>query len=112
GIDTLRAALAAGAVPRMRDLAGAAAPDFALADITLLPPVPDPGKIICVGVNYGKRNEEYRDGSAAPAYPSVFPRFPASLVAHGQPLVRPLESRQLDYEGEIAIVIGRGGRRI
>jgi len=112
GIDTLRAALAADAVPRMRDLADAAAPDFALADITLLPPVPDPGKIICVGVNYGKRNEEYRDGSAAPAYPSVFPRFPASLVAHGQPLVRPLESRQLDYEGEIAIVIGRGGRRI
>lgn len=112
GIDTLRAALAAGALDRMRQLASGARADFALADVTLLPPIPEPGKIICVGVNYGKRNEEYRDGSAPPAYPSVFPRFPASFVAHGQPLLRPRESAQLDYEGEIAIVIGQGGRRI
>jgi 5-carboxymethyl-2-hydroxymuconate isomerase len=110
-IGTLRAALAADALPRMRALARGAT-DFKLADVTLLPPIVDPEKIICVGVNYGLRNEEYKDGSAAPAYPSVFPRFPGSFVGHGQGLVRPRESEQLDYEGEIAIVIGRGGRRI
>lgn len=111
GIATLRDALQADALPHIRALAGAA-PDYALADVTLLPPIPHPEKIICVGVNYGKRNEEYKDGSAPPAYPSVFPRFPGSFVGHGQALVRPLESEQLDYEGEIAIVIGKGGRRI
>jgi 5-carboxymethyl-2-hydroxymuconate isomerase len=110
-ILTLRAALAAQAVPRMRQLAKAG-PDFPLSKVSFLPPIADPEKIICVGVNYGKRNEEYKDGSAAPAYPSVFPRFPGSLVGHGHGLVLPRESEQLDYEGEIAIVIGKGGRRI
>jgi 2-keto-4-pentenoate hydratase/2-oxohepta-3-ene-1,7-dioic acid hydratase in catechol pathway len=76
------------------------------------PCLPDPEKIICVGVNYHNRNEEYRDGSQAPAYPSLFLRNPGSFTAHGQPLVRPRESEQLDYEGEIAIVIGKSGRRI
>ena len=83
-----------------------------LSALTLLPPIAHPGKIICVGVNYGNRNEEYKDGSAPPQYPSVFPRFPESFVGHGQPLLRPPESEQLDYEGEIAIVIGKAGRRI
>jgi len=78
----------------------------------LLPPITDPEKIICIGVNYGKRNEEYKDGSELPKYPSVFPRFPGSFVGHDQPLLRPQESLQLDYEGEIGIVIGQGGRRI
>jgi len=86
--------------------------DFALADIAFLPPVPFPEKIICVGVNYGNRNAEYKDGSDLPKYPSIFVRFPGSLVGHGRPLVRPKESEQLDYEGEIAIVIGKAGRRI
>lgn len=89
------------------------APRYRLDDLHYLPPVPDPGKIICVGVNYHHRNEEYKDGSAAPAYPSVFPRFPSSITGHGQPLISPVEeSQQLDYEGEIAIVIGKRGRRI
>jgi 5-carboxymethyl-2-hydroxymuconate isomerase len=86
--------------------------DYALADVTLLPPIPAPEKIFCIGVNYRNRNEEYRDDSAAPSYPSVFMRTPGSLVGHGTPIVRPPESAQLDYEGEIAIVIGTGGRRI
>ena len=74
--------------------------------------LPEPRKIVCVGVNYQNRNEEYRDGSELPEYPSLFFRSPTSFTAHEQPLVRPRESEQLDYEGEVAIVIGKGGRRI
>jgi 5-carboxymethyl-2-hydroxymuconate isomerase len=90
----------------------ATAGDEALADLRFDIPVPAPEKILCIGVNYAERNEEYKDGSAAPAYPSVFPRFARSFVGHGRPLQRPPESVQLDYEGEIAIVIGKRGRRI
>jgi 5-carboxymethyl-2-hydroxymuconate isomerase len=86
--------------------------DVALADIEYLPPIPAPGKIVCIGVNYGKRHEEYGDDSHASRYPSVFMRTPESLVGHEQPILRPPESEQLDYEGEIALVIGRAGRRI
>ena len=75
-------------------------------------PVPDPEKIICVGVNYPDRNAEYRDGTEAPPNMSLFPRFARSFVGHGVPLTRPPESDKLDYEGEIAVVIGKGGRRI
>ncbi len=75
-------------------------------------PLPDPEKIICVGVNFPDRNEEYKDGQAAPSNPSLFIRFPRSFVGHGQAIIRPPESPQLDYEGEIVIVIGKGGRRI
>ena len=89
-----------------------AEPDHRLADVTFERTVPWPGKILCIGVNYGGRNAEYRDGEAAPDRPSVFVRFPESLVGHGQDLVRPPESDQLDYEGEIVVVIGRSGRRI
>ena len=89
-----------------------ATPDIPLADITYERTIPSPGKIFCIGVNYGGRNAEYRDGDDAPDKPSVFVRFPGSLTGHEHDLVRPPESRQLDYEGEIVAVIGRGGRRI
>ncbi|MEO1143342.1 MAG: fumarylacetoacetate hydrolase family protein [Pseudomonadota bacterium] len=75
-------------------------------------PVSDPEKIICVGVNFPDRNAEYRDGVEAPPNMSLFIRFPRSFVGHDIPLTRPPESPQLDYEGEIAIIIGKGGRRI
>ena len=75
-------------------------------------PIPYPGKILCVGVNYVDRNAEYMDGSEQPPYPSLFMRTPGSLAGHGQPIVRPPESEQLDYEGEIVMVIGKAGRRI
>ena len=81
-------------------------------DVTLLPPLAQPGKIICVGVNYPERNAEYKDGTETPKYPSLFVRFPSSLVGHEAPLVRPPESEQFDYEGEIVIVVGEAGRRI
>ncbi len=86
--------------------------DCSLADIRYLPVLPNPEKIICIGVNYVNRNEEYKDGMAPPKYPSVFMRTRESLVGHEQPLIDPPESEQLDYEGEIVIVVGKEGRRI
>jgi 2-keto-4-pentenoate hydratase/2-oxohepta-3-ene-1,7-dioic acid hydratase in catechol pathway len=86
--------------------------DLPLAQVTLDLPLPDPGKILCVGVNYLNRNAEYKDGSEAPKYPSLFMRTPLSFVAPGQSLVIPRESAELDYEGEIVLVIGKSGRRI
>ena len=111
-VGSLQALLEKDRVRQAARLAAPAKADFALDAIRFLPPIPAPEKIICVGVNYGNRNAEYKDGSEQPKYPSVFPRFPGSFVGHGNNLVRPLESEQLDYEGEIAIVIGKGGRRI
>ncbi len=91
--------------------AGAAA-DCALNEVTLEKPLADWGKCFCVGVNYPERNAEYRDGSAAPKYPSLFVRFPESFVGPEAALVRPPESCELDYEGEVAMVVGKAGRRI
>jgi len=109
---TLGAVLRAGELPRAMELAAARSPSVALADVRYLPTVPDPQKIICIGINYGNRNEEYKDGAEAPQYPSVFMRTPGSLVGHLEPIVNPPESDQLDYEGEIVLVIGKEGRRI
>jgi 2-keto-4-pentenoate hydratase/2-oxohepta-3-ene-1,7-dioic acid hydratase in catechol pathway len=109
---SLREVIEAGALVTLAEEAAALPADHALEDITYKIPIPAPEKIICVGVNFPDRNEEYKDGQAAPANPSLFIRFPRSFTGHGRPLVRPPESPQLDYEGEIAIVIGKGGRRI
>ncbi|MER8421042.1 fumarylacetoacetate hydrolase family protein [Mesorhizobium sp. M1329] len=109
---TLREVIEAGALRRLAEEADAFAADFPLDAIAYEIPVPSPEKIICVGVNYPDRNEEYKDGQAAPSNPSLFIRFPRSFVGHAAPLVRPPESPQLDYEGEIVIVIGKEGRRI
>lgn len=109
---TLRDALTAGALAELQRAAEGARPDLALADIAYLSPIPNPEKILCIGVNYANRNAEYRDNSDLPKYPSLFMRTPGSLVGHGAPLLRPPESEQFDYEGEIAIIIGKPGRRI
>ncbi|RUW23599.1 FAA hydrolase family protein [Mesorhizobium sp. M4B.F.Ca.ET.215.01.1.1] len=109
---TLREVIEAGALRRLAEEADAFAPDFKVEDIAYEIPIPSPEKIICVGVNFPDRNEEYKDGQAAPSNPSLFIRFPRSFVGHSAPLVRPPESPQLDYEGEIVIVIGKAGRRI
>jgi 2-keto-4-pentenoate hydratase/2-oxohepta-3-ene-1,7-dioic acid hydratase in catechol pathway len=87
-------------------------PDFSLDEVQWLPPIPAPEKILCIGVNYANRNEEYKDGSPPPKYPSMFFRTPGSFVGHGQPIVRPKASHQLDYEGEIALIIGEAGRHV
>ena len=85
--------------------------NFPLDDIVFDRLIAKPGKILCIGVNYGGRSAEYADPSDR-SYPSVFVRFPESLTGHRQPLTRPPESHQLDYEGEIVVVIGTRGRRI
>ena len=74
--------------------------------------MPDARRILCVGVNFPDRNAEYKDGSAQPKYMSLFPRFASGFTGHNRPLIRPPENHTLDYEGEVAIVIGKAGRRI
>lgn len=108
----LRDAIRSGKLADLAVEAGNSAADFAVSDVEFLPTVPNPEKIICIGVNYADRNAEYKDGSAAPKYPSVFMRTRESLVGHGQSIMDPPESNQLDYEGEIVIVVGKEGRRI
>ena len=109
-LDILRA----GALDEMKAGAVGVRPDFALGEAELLPPVPGGEKILCIGVNYANRNEELAGagGTENAKYPSMFFRHPNSLVGHNQPILRPPESVQLDYEGEIALVIGTQGRRI
>ena len=109
---TLREVIAAGALLKLADDAERRSPDHALDAISFQPPIPAPEKIICIGVNYPDRNAEYKDGSDAPKYPSMFMRTARSFVGHNTPLVRPHASQQLDYEGELAIVIGKPGRHI
>lgn len=102
----LRAVLTAG---KVADLAGVGAA-IPLAEVTLLPPIPNPDKILCIGLNYMAHILE--TGRAKPERPSVFTRYPDSLVGHGTPLVRPAASQKFDYEGELAVVIGKAGRHI
>jgi 2-keto-4-pentenoate hydratase/2-oxohepta-3-ene-1,7-dioic acid hydratase in catechol pathway len=109
---TLREAIANHSLQRLVDAAANQPADFALDDVTLQPPIPSPEKIICIGVNYPDRNAEYKDGQEAPKFPSMFMRTPRSFVGHGAPLVRPRASTQLDYEGEVVLVIGKAGRHI
>jgi acylpyruvate hydrolase len=88
----------------------AAAPAIDLAGIRYLPPLAAPPKIICVGLNY--RDHSAESGFTQPDYPTLFARFATSLLGHGAPVVRPRVSDRLDYEGELAAVIGAGGRHI
>ena len=109
---SLQRIIAADRLAAVRAAMENAEPDLAIDEVNFLPTIPKPEKIICIGVNYVNRNVEYRDASDLPKYPSVFMRTRESLVGHEQRLFRPPESAQLDYEGEIGIVIGRAGRRI
>ncbi|MBK1659041.1 fumarylacetoacetate hydrolase family protein [Paracraurococcus ruber] len=107
----ISAVLAAGGLPRLADLAGTA-PDLALAEVTLLPAVPSPlRKVLCVGLNYRAHVAESA-GREVPEQPRIFARLADSIIPHGAPLVRPRNSIQFDYEGELAVVIGRAGRHI
>ena len=108
---SLREVLERGLLDEVRALSDLAAPTLRLAEVTLLTPIVRPGKIVCVGINYRSRPGEF-GAAAPPPYPSLFFRNPHAQVASGQPILRPPESEQLDFEGEVAIIIGRGGRRI
>lgn len=109
---TLREVIEDGALLSLAEEAASLQPDFPVEEVRFEIPIPAPEKLICVGVNFPDRNEEYKDGQAAPSNPSLFIRFPRSFTGHDRPLIRPPESPQLDYEGEIVIVVGKGGRRI
>lgn len=111
GWPSVRALLASDELARAATML-AGEPDHRFDDVDLELPLPDPPRIFCVGVNYLNRNEEYRDGSDAPTYPSLFMRSPLSFSPPGEALLIPPESEQFDYEGEIVLVIGRAGRRI
>lgn len=102
----LKSVLAAGAVARLQGLGDALAMD----SVTMLPPVPNPDKVLCIGLNYLPHILE--SGRPHPQHPSIFTRYPESLVGHGVPLERPSASREFDYEGELAVVIGKAGRHI
>ena len=103
----LRALLAGGAVDSLKTAADA---PVALDDVTLLPTIPNPDKIICIGLNYMGHIEE--TGRDKPAKPSIFTRYPSTLVAHGAPMIRPKVSDTFDFEGEFTVVIGKAGRNI
>jgi len=108
--STLRQVLAADALDEIRRAVPGHAPDHKLADVTFLPVVPDSQRIVCVGINYRSHAEETgRDISPAP---SVFLRLADTLVGHGGALVRPKVSDKFDFEGELAVVIGRPGRHV
>lgn len=106
---TLRSLLDPQGLKALAALAGTSA-DAALASVELLPVVPDPEKIFCIGVNYMSHLIE--TGRPKPDHPMVFLRVASSQLGHLQPMVKPEESEQLDFEGELAVVIGEGGRRI
>ena len=106
-VDLIRA----GALDEARAVMVGVRPDFPLSQIELLPPLLAPEKILCIGINYANRNADFDDPNV-PKYPNMFYRHPGSFVGAGQPLVRPKVSEQLDYEGEIAMVIGREGRHV
>ena len=111
GIKTLADALAAGALPRLADLASGMTAHAALDEIEFLPPIPQPRTIAGVGLNYAAHAAEAGRQVDREA-PVVFFRLPASIVGHGAPIRRPRASHQYDFEGELAVVIGRGGRHI
>ena len=105
GAPDLKSALAAGLART-----GSGQGRIALADVILAPPIPNPGKIFCVGLNYLEHREE--TGRSATAHPTIFTRFADTQTPHGAPLICPRESGKFDYEGELAVIIGKPGRRI
>jgi 2-keto-4-pentenoate hydratase/2-oxohepta-3-ene-1,7-dioic acid hydratase in catechol pathway len=107
---SLRATLAAGAIDKLREIAQRSSPDRKLDAIRFLPVVPQPGKILCAGINY--RSHAAEMARELPKQPSMFIRFADTLVGHGGELVRPKVSDNFDFEGELALVIGKGGRHI
>lgn len=109
GIASLRDFLDAGPVVRVAEFAGLPA-DYGFDEVDHLPVIPNPDKIICVGLNY--RDHQAETGRPATEHPVLFARFAGSQVGHGQPLIKPRESDDLDYEGELAVIIGRPCRRV
>lgn len=106
----LKALIASGRLEQAVHVVASQPTTLALADVSLLPVIPNPGQIVCVGLNYADHVQEV--GRVITQSPTLFLRVPQSQVGHGQAIVLPPESTRLDYEGEIAVIIGKGGRRI
>jgi 2-keto-4-pentenoate hydratase/2-oxohepta-3-ene-1,7-dioic acid hydratase in catechol pathway len=107
---TLRAVLEANALAEVARYIEGRSPDVRFDEITFLPVIPNPNKILCVGINYeAHRLETGRDKTE---HPVIFTRFANSQVGHDQPIIRPNVSDKLDYEGELAVIIGKSGRHI
>src|SRR5262245_2369370 len=107
---TLKAAIGGLALPEIARLAKSSGADFGLDAVQPMMPITAPDKILCVGRNYRAYHEVVQDGG--PKFPSIFPRFPSSFSAHGQGILRPKVSEQLDFEGELGVIIGKPGRHI
>ena len=107
---TLRTAIAANALPALAAIVAAARHDHRLEDVAFAPTIPDPDKILCVGLNYRSHASEV--GRELPPHPSVFSRLHNTLLPHGGDIVRPRVSTNLDFEGELAIIIGRRCRHV
>ena len=107
---TLRDALASGVLDEMRKAAESVKPDQKLGGLQFLPVIPNPNKILCVGINYKSHAAE--SGHDAPALPNIFTRFTDTLTAHAGEMVKPKASNNFDFEGELALIIGRAGRAI
>jgi 2-keto-4-pentenoate hydratase/2-oxohepta-3-ene-1,7-dioic acid hydratase in catechol pathway len=110
GQPSLRAALSVGAITAMQQAAKDATPDRKLADVRFLPVIPNPNKILCAGVNYRAHAAEV--GRELPKQPSMFVRFTDTLIGHDGEMIRPNVSDHFDFEGELTLVIGKGGRHI
>lgn len=110
GLASLRAFLNVGGIATLDRSTLAAKADLHLADVDLLPVIPDPDKIVCVGLNY--RDHVQETGRTVTEKPMLFGRYPGSQVAHGKPMIRPKVSHDFDYEGELAVIIGTAGRHI
>jgi len=93
-----------------RAIVAAQQPDYDIADVKLAPVIPNPGKVVCVGINYVEHAEEA--GRKIGQYPVIFQRYSETLIAHGEPLLRPKASTNFDFEAELAVVIGKGGAHI
>jgi 2-keto-4-pentenoate hydratase/2-oxohepta-3-ene-1,7-dioic acid hydratase in catechol pathway len=107
---TLRDAIATQGYAGIREAAAQGGRTLSLSAVRVLPPIPDPRRIVCVGLNY--RAHAAEGGFKVPLHPSTFIRLSSTLVAHEAPMILPRVSTQLDYEGELAVVIGRPGRAI
>lgn len=107
---TLRAVLAAGALDEVRRAADGQSADFDVDDVTFLPVIPQPDKIMCIGLNYAAHIKE--SGRKVGDYPTIFTRFANTSVGHRQPMIRPKVSENFDFEGELAFIIGKAGRHV
>jgi 2-keto-4-pentenoate hydratase/2-oxohepta-3-ene-1,7-dioic acid hydratase in catechol pathway len=107
---SLREALAGDLLPQITEAAAHGRADHKLSDIKFLPAIPNPEKILCVGINYKSHAAEH--GTEAPKLPNIFTRFVNTLVPHEGEMIRPKVSTSFDFEGELAVVIGRAGRHI